>query len=97
MKLKIISIFQASLKLIFFISFISCQSSCLSNLNCNETACCKNNLCVSTNECIKDTQNIYIAIGCVGFVFLVGTFIYFIISIRITRENVRKIKEKLSN
>lgn len=82
----------------FFNSILSIYSlgnACISNLDCLDSACCRNNICVTNDICMVDMRNIYIAIGIVGFSFLVATLIYFIISIRTTRENVRKIKHKL--
>ena len=77
-------------------SSLCLNETCISNFDCLDSACCKNKICVNSDTCRKDITNSYIAIGCVGILFLLGTFIYFFVMMKETRENVRKIREKQS-
>ncbi len=76
---------------------LALNENCVSSLECIDSACCRNNKCVQNDVCKSEMNNVYIAIGCVGIFFLIVNIIYFIRSIRITRENVRKMKEALNN
>lgn len=69
--------------------------SCVTNFDCLNSACCKNSKCVTNDTCVTDTRGIYIAIGLVGFGFVLITFIYFICVIKATRESVKKLREKM--
>ncbi len=73
----------------------SSHEKCVSNLECLNSACCRGNVCVSNEECRNDMVNVYIAVGVVGIAFILATVGYLYISIKASRENVRKIKEKL--
>ena len=73
----------------------SSYEKCVSNLECLNSACCKGNVCVSNEECKNDVVNVYIAVGVVGIAFILASVGYFFVSIKASRENVRKIKEKL--
>lgn len=88
-------IYLLSIVLTYLIQFIN--SECQTKFNCPNSACCKNNVCVDSSLCLKDRDKVYIAVGVVGAGFIIGTFIYFIISIRNTRANVRKIKENMKD
>jgi hypothetical protein len=68
---------------------------CSSSLECSTTGCCQNQVCVATSTCEKNMTIFYVIIGVVGFVFLVLTFIYFILTIKSSRENVRKLQQKM--
>jgi phage shock protein PspC (stress-responsive transcriptional regulator) len=72
------------------------QTDCSSNLECSQTACCRDGKCVEFDICIADIRNIYIAIGIVGFLFLIVIFIYFIWSISQTRKNVKKLRDQMN-
>jgi hypothetical protein len=82
--------------LFFLIQMTLQQTTCSSNLECTQTACCKEGKCVEFDICIDDIRNIYIAIGIVGFLFLIVIFIYFIWSISQTRKNVKKLRDQMN-
>jgi hypothetical protein len=77
------------------VPLVSLNESCESNLECVRSACCKENKCVINDLCKTDVQKIYIAVGLVGVFFFFYSLIYFICSIRASRQNVKKIKESL--
>jgi hypothetical protein len=90
-------VYLLSIILSFLVNFITSVETCQTKFNCPNSACCKNNICVDADMCLKDRDKVYIAVGVIGAGFLIGTFIYFIISIRNTRANVRKIKENMKD
>ena len=67
------------------------SDTCISNLEC-QSACCRVS-CVEQEVCKTDIRNIYIAVGIVGIVFLIIIGIYFVWSIKETRENVKKLRD----
>jgi Na+/melibiose symporter-like transporter len=84
--------------ILYLTNFIFSQSgkSCKSNLECEDSACCREDKCQELKWCQDEANKVYLAVGCVGIMFLIITIIYFIFSIRKIRENVRKIKENLN-
>ena len=90
-------VYLLSIFLGYLVNLITSAETCLTKFNCPNSACCKDNLCVDAEMCLKDRDKVYIAVGVIGAGFLIGTFIYFIISIRNTRANVRKIKETMKD
>lgn len=70
-------------------------TACISSLECKSTGCCKKGECVDTSTCKSSVRTVYIAVSLVGFVFIVITIIYYITSIKETRENVRIIRQKM--
>ena len=75
---------------------LALNENCASSLLC-DSACCRDSKCVSNDVCKSEMNNIYIAVGCVGIFFLIVNIIYFMCSIRETRENVKKIKDSINN
>ncbi len=69
--------------------------TCITSLTCQQTLCCKNGQCVDNKECVWDTNKSYISCGAVGAVFLLGTFIYFLKTIKECRSQVREMMENL--
>ena len=55
-------------------------------------ACCRD-VCVDQEICKTAIRNVYIAVGIVGIIFLVIIGIFFIWSIRETRQNVKKLRD----
>ena len=70
------------------------DTNCISNLECYDSACCRNNVCVSNNICNDDKNKIYLYVGLVGIFFLLVTMIYFFMTIKASRENVKKINHE---
>jgi hypothetical protein len=68
---------------------------CITSLTCQQTLCCKKGQCVDNNECVWDTYTAYISCGAVGGVFLIGTIIYFLKTIKECRSQVREMMENL--
>jgi hypothetical protein len=99
---KFIKKFIMSLiKLLFILTcnyyFVCClnDTKCISNLECYDSACCRNNECVSNDTCKEYLNKIYVSVGIVGIFFMFATMFYFFISIKASRENVKKIKDGL--
>jgi hypothetical protein len=85
---------------IFFSVFYSVNNLndwCATNLDCSSTTCCKNKKCVDNDACKQDMIKVYIAVGLVGVFFLILSLIYFFISIKEIRENVKRIKMESKN
>ena len=89
-------------KLIIIISLISLVVSqntvldCFTNLECLDSGCCKNNKCVESDECRADISNMYIAIGVVGLFFVIISIVYFLLSVKVIRKNVREIQARIN-
>jgi len=83
--------------IISFKNFATLNEKCITNLECSDSYCCRNDICVSDAVCISETNYVYIAVGSCGIVFLILTFIYFLYSIRETRDNLRKMQIELNN
>lgn len=87
------------MKIIYFLgyilNYINSQSLCSIGLECPTSFCCKNSKCVETTECKKDTNLVYIVVGCTAVFLLIITIIYYLISRKETIEAMNHYNFKL--
>lgn len=79
--------------LLNFFSFYVCVdgiNTCVTSLECLQTACCKDGKCVEQSKCSKDNKICYGLVGAIGIVFLALIFVYFFLQIKESREKFQK-------
>ncbi len=82
---------------ILILVVVCSQDTCTTNFDCLQSACCKNSKCSSIDECLNDMNVIYVLVGCAGITFIIGTIIYFCLTVKRSIKNVNEMKAKLKS
>ncbi len=80
-----------------FLNIVKSQGKCSLGLDCPKTFCCKNSLCVESSICKKDTNIVYIVVGCTAIFLLILTVMYYLNSRRETITSMKKYNEENNN
>lgn len=81
--------------ILILFSSIYCQGGqkCESSLECNDSICCQNGFCVDNEKCQANKLKVYVAVGILGLIFIILSFIYLYFVISESKKNVDKMRE----